>query len=172
MASRHWTRDERKELAEDHVEYEVRKLKEYVVALEALPAHSQWGPMGHAVTGQALLEGSLYRLRNLHEFLHPSPFGGKDQYGHARLYSESWSVDGFLDGSEYGRLSGKIAHLSKSRLRAKHADFSPEEIGPLATRCFDRFEEFLAELLPKWHESFQAHRQHIDEFRARPGSGA
>jgi hypothetical protein len=73
VASAHWTEAQKKELAEDHIEFEVRKLKEYVIALEALPPHTEWAAKGHGATGQALIEASLFRLRNLHEFLHPPP---------------------------------------------------------------------------------------------------
>jgi hypothetical protein len=66
MAKR-WKREELDELARRHIEYEVRKLLEYVRELE-----TDWGSVGHVAAGQALIEASLIHLRNLHEFLRPS----------------------------------------------------------------------------------------------------
>ena len=147
-----WTPSERDEVAW-HVEYEVRKLIEYVRALDRFP------PTKHADVGQALLEASLVHLRLLHEFLHPTPQRADSAY--AGLWVASWSKRGYLTGRQYGRISAKVAHLSASRLRSEFDDFQAGEIKPLAVACCETLRDFLDALPSPEPEGFVKGREHV-----------
>ena len=151
-----WKCEELDELARRHIEYEVRKLVEYVRELE-----TDWAASRHVAARQALIEASLTHLRNLHEFLRPS--GDSDQ-AHAALYVDTWIRKGFLTGKEFGRLSGKVAHLSRSRLLTEHADYRPAEIRPLAITCCKILREFLGKIPSKWTDAFAETRSAVDGF--------
>ena len=152
---RKWTPSERDEAA-CHVEYEVRKLIEYVRALDRFP------PSKRPDVGQALLEASLVHLRLLHEFLHPTPQRSDSAY--AGLWVASWSTCGYLTGRQYGRISAKVAHLSASRLRSEFDDFEPGEIEPMAVGCCEALRDFLAALPSPVPEGFVRTREHVEEF--------
>ncbi len=158
MTARRWSPAEKNEAAW-HVEYEVRKLTEYVNALDHFP------PSKRPDIGQALLEASLVHLRLLHEFLHPSPQRPNSAY--AGQWVSSWMSHGFLNGREYGRISAKVAHLSASRLRSVFEDFHPDEIAPLAVRCCELLKDFIDALPSPEPAGFSDTRRHVTTFLAK-----
>ena len=161
MATKNWTPSEKDEVA-CHVEYVVRKLIEYVEALDELPDASEWIETGNGAIGQGMLDASLMHLRALHEFLLPAP--KEDEWAYGGLWVKDWKGIEFLNGPEYGRLTAKIAHLSRSR--SKFPDYDPREIRPLTTRCCECLDEFL-ELLPTPPPSaFPTVREHVTAFLA------
>ena len=164
-----WTPENLEELAREHIEYAVRKLTEYVDALEQLGPASDWIAKGHGATGQALLDASLLHLRNLHEFLHPQAQGSG--FAHAGLYARKWKTLGFLSRteshggkSEYDRINAKVAHLSKQRQRTAYHDWEPADIRPLALRCCELTRDFLDALRPEWVDAFATSREHVEGF--------
>jgi hypothetical protein len=161
MATKNLTPAEKDEVAW-HIEYVVRKLIEYVEALDEIPDASKWITRGHGATGQALLDASLMHLRALHEFLLPLP--SQDEWAYGGLWVKNWNGIEFLEGEEYGRLTAKIAHLSRSR--SKKPDYDPREIRPLATRCCNCVVEFLNQLPEPPPAAFLKVREHVTRFLA------
>ena len=156
MTTRNWLSTEKDEAAW-HVEYEIRKLTEYVNVLDEFRDRPD--------VGQALLEASLVRIRALHEFLRPTPALANNAF--AGLWVSTWGRDGFLSGRDYDRISAKVAHLSASRLRAKFDDFEPAEIKPLAVRCCECLGDFLDSVPAPEPAGFLEAREHVAKFLAR-----
>jgi len=139
----------------------VRKLIEYVEALDDFPPAHEWQKRGYGATGQALLDAALIHIRNLGAFLRP----GRTDTDHAyATHYAAWTSDSFLDGPPFGRVSAKVAHLSHSRLRFKLDDWQPEEIRPLAVECLSQMRDFFDGLPPEWVDAFAEAREHVERF--------
>ncbi|MCS7006631.1 MAG: hypothetical protein RMM28_04520 [Thermoleophilia bacterium] len=127
MPDRPWSHDELEELAREHIEYDVRKLVEFAEALRRLP--TPWEESGRGAEGQALLDALLLRLRILGTFL-GAPRDRRDVY--ARDFCPSWTEESFLSSETSARVSAKVAHLGRARLRRTTPDVQPGEALELA----------------------------------------